>query len=632
MSNETLTVMAGTSYADTAQFFRHVKRCRSGVEQHASSDKVAYSSVEDDPLGKRSNCPKERAQHFAASERVADSSSSDESTRCGPPRSLAPSPTFSAKSLAVSGSVTESDNEQDLKKTNVTSKDPAASANTLSSLSVNNQSTNFNVFATTSRVNETSEQKLGSPVSYGTKENKMRSSSGRKMMMMVCTARPSVTVVPGVGPYSFSREPREDEFRTNMPAMGCSSSRSLNQKSLFPSSSLYNPSSSSDQHQKVFPGNCEERGSEPTSFPKDCSVSHDKTNTSSKTPASELQPTLSGNSPHRPDPSLVPAAMMPPLNYDLNVYNSTFLPEPSSQVLLNSLSTLPLMFTEPNNGARGHRSSILQDTLPSAALPSHLSTAEDMSYCPYLLHGPVSFGRETVIGSPPGVFWSAHDNAWIAYLHDLPGIDIAFPVFRRFLVSEYGFDGARHLALQYRHEAERHFFQTSASSQPNAHDLMGGKLGITTVVNPPTAMTSLTPGTVSIGEQLLARGSGFHPTIAALPYAQRNDTMEPPQITFPTTPRELVVERPNTNSTGLIKTSKDTLPGGVSTQASTPPKSEVPGVYWYRNRNGWVAQWFENGKNKHKFFAASAYGIEGAKQKAIAYRIMKVEEKRLKGW
>lgn len=62
------------------------------------------------------------------------------------------------------------------------------------------------------------------------------------------------------------------------------------------------------------------------------------------------------------------------------------------------------------------------------------------------------------------------------------------------------------------------------------------------------------------------------------------------------------------------------------------PRSEVPGVYWYRNRNGWVAQWFENGKNKHKFFAASVFGVEGAKQKAIAYRLLKLEEKKLKGW
>lgn len=74
--------------------------------------------------------------------------------------------------------------------------------------------------------------------------------------------------------------------------------------------------------------------------------------------------------------------------------------------------------------------------------------------------------------------------------------------------------------------------------------------------------------------------------------------------------------------------------GKVGDSNSTPqlPRSDVPGVYWYRNRNGWVAQWFESGKNKHKFFAASVFGVEGAKQKAIAYRLMKLEEKKLKGW
>ncbi|XP_053991743.1 uncharacterized protein LOC128883422 isoform X3 [Hylaeus volcanicus] len=211
-----------------------------------------------------------------------------------------------------------------------------------------------------------------------------------------------------------------------------------------------------------------------------------------------------------------------------------------------------------------------------------------------------AYSEATKSSSPPThdlrVMWNPQENAWVVAVAK-EFSSLGYPIFCSFPVSRYGADMARYLAFQWKDQHDSSVLEERIVQHPSI---------ITT--HQICDQTSSTPPCQNTDEK------------KSSPPSPSNHTL------------------PSKNTTQQRSTSRSSKYTTGNTRATTtchsrnPPKSEIPGVYWYRNRNGWVAQWFEKGKNKHKFFAASAFGIEGAKEKAIAYRLMKLEEKRLKGW
>jgi hypothetical protein len=203
--------------------------------------------------------------------------------------------------------------------------------------------------------------------------------------------------------------------------------------------------------------------------------------------------------------------------------------------------------------------------------------------------------------SPPAhdlrVMWNPQENAWVVAVAK-EFSSLGCPIFCSFPVSRYGADMARYLAFRWKNQHDSVVLEQRLVPHPS------------TVTNhqacDPTKSTTHCENT-------------------------QEKKSCPPSPANHTLPCKSASPQQRSTSRSSKYTSNSTR-ATTTCHSRNPPKSEIPGVYWYRNRNGWVAQWFEKGKNKHKFFAASAFGIEGAKEKAIAYRLMKLEEKRLKGW
>lgn len=576
---------------------------------------------------------------------AADSPLSDESTQCGDKvRASMSSPSYSATPVdTTTDSPTNSDQDTDTHR----KLDPMGSSGEENgAVKKLCSSTEFRepVGATDPDITQLATL---SPVLGDLAKDSVARTTGRKMMMMVCTARPSVSVLT---PVTSSCDDEDASSRSSLVCR-CPSSLSTHQEdqiSNLPQVARVPPvlPSATVQQRNFVVAHYQNdlaNAAEPFHTPRN---SDHLARSSSNTHSNALEHPLflsASNLPSTESSSITSSYL-----YDPHAFHPALSSESPAHLLMNGVPSLRIGVAETSDGSTSGRAPLgaLHRPSSSSLLPSSTSAAADvdLAYRSSLIPGPFAFNPDNPAASIPGVVWSAHEDAWIALLHDLPSVDISHPPFRRFLSSEYGSDAARLLAIQCRQEAERQLVRIPTHS---------GIVSAGTMLDKLVSMSNNSFVTVNgpVGSSIDERRQGhpcFNQAATTLPYTRSKEgsmvSGTPPTTKVPsetancttmgggdvnTTAAAPATAPPSTSWTAPAAAKDASL---SSSQVPTPPKSEVPGVYWYRNRNGWVAQWFENGKNKHKFFAASAFGIEGAKQKAIAYRLMKLEEKRLKGW